>query len=130
MKKKISYLRFLQLSHAMRELPHYPDLDAVEERILNLCAGFWYSDIKMLVTDFAKMLPGISERTVHRRLKQLIAKDMLRLETDTVDRRIKYICSTRLCEKYFMKLNECMENSILIEQKWRSGRDSNPRPPA
>jgi DNA-binding MarR family transcriptional regulator len=109
MKKKLTYLRFLQLSQALKDLPLFPQL------IINLCAGFWHSDMQVIITDFAKMLPGVSERTVHRRLKQLIAKDMIWLETDQNDKRIKYIRATKRSEKYFYKLDECMRKAKISE---------------
>lgn len=111
MKKKLAYMHFLHLANAL-DIPTIPSIDAVEERILQLCAGYWFNDISILVTDFAKMLPGVSERTVHRRLKSLVDKGMLCLEKDNRDKRVKHIRPTKLSEKYFVKLNEVMLKTI------------------
>ena len=108
MEKLNIYFKFLHLAQGIQQLPTFPELDSVEERLLNLCAGIWHSDMKVTITEIAKMLPGTSERTTHRRIKTLLDKNMIVLINDKQDRRIKYIQPTTLCEKYFKKLEDCL----------------------
>ena len=105
---KNTYLKFLHLAQAIQKLPSFPELDSVEERLLNICAGIWHSDMKITVTEIAKMSPGNSERTSHRRIKTLIEKGMIVLKSDPNDKRVKYIQPTLLCEKYFKQMEHCL----------------------
>jgi hypothetical protein len=43
------YLRFLNLARAVRELPDFPALDPVEERLLNEFAAAWQQDRPLTV---------------------------------------------------------------------------------
>ena len=36
-----TYFKFLHLAQAVQKLPTFPELDSVEERLLNVCASVW-----------------------------------------------------------------------------------------
>ena len=40
-----TYFKFLHLAQAVQKLPSFPELDSVEERLLNVCASVWYHDV-------------------------------------------------------------------------------------
>ncbi|MEI7784319.1 MAG: winged helix-turn-helix domain-containing protein [Betaproteobacteria bacterium] len=105
------YLRFLNLARAIRELPDAPDLDPVEERLLNLFASVWYRDQKITVLQAMGMSSDISSTTAHRRLKSLRAKGMISLAADETDNRVKYVQPTALAQRYFAQMGQCVEQA-------------------
>jgi DNA-binding MarR family transcriptional regulator len=105
------YLRFLNLARAIRELPDTPDLDPVEERLLNLFASVWYHDQKITVLQAMGMSTDISSTTAHRRLKSLRAKGMISLAADETDNRVKYVQPTALANRYFAQMGQCIEQA-------------------
>lgn len=103
----MSYLKFLNLLQAVKELPSFPVMDAVEERILNNCAVFWTDRKQLTVLDAMNLFEHTSPATVHRRLKTLRKKGLIALEMDEVDNRVKYIVPTALAQRYFAKVEDC-----------------------
>ena len=108
----MSYLKFLRLVDAARQLPSYPKMDGTEVRLLNALAQEWQIGDKVKVLHAMKMLPDVSPSSVHRRLKTLRAKGFLTLEVDDSDNRIKYVVSTRLCTKYLAKMDACLAKAF------------------
>ena len=45
-KASIAYMKFLHLTQAVNELPQFPSLDPMEERLLNYFASAWFSQVK------------------------------------------------------------------------------------
>ena len=109
--ESLNYLKFLNLAQAIRKLPSYPEMDAVEERLLNMLAVAWHVGKKITVLEAMAMLTDISATTAHRRLKTLRKKGMIALNADEADNRIKYVTSTPTAMKYFAKLSECIDKA-------------------
>lgn len=107
-----TYIKFLNLAHAIRELPSFPSLDAVEEQLLNAFAAAWYKGHTVRVLEAMEMFPNISGSTVHRRLDTLRKKGMITLDADAENQRVKFIAPTPLAEKYFAKLGECLDKAM------------------
>jgi hypothetical protein len=107
----LTYLRFLNLVHSIRQLPSFPVMDAVEERMLNLFASTWHAGEPITVLQAMGMLTEISSTTAHRRLKTLRKKGLIALNTDEVDNRIKYVVPTDLTNKYFAQLGQCLDKA-------------------
>lgn len=107
-----TYIKFLNLAQAIRELPSFPSLDAVEEQLLNAFAAAWHKGNAVRVLEAMEMFPNISGSTVHRRLDTLRKKGMITLNTDAENQRVKYIAPTPLAEKYFAKLGECLDKAL------------------
>ena len=103
------YLKFLNLVKAIRELPTFPALDAVEHSLLDDFAAVWHTGKQITVLEAMHMSNEISPSTVHRRLKSLRAKGMIVLINDSVDSRTKYVCPTDLATQYFDQLGQCMD---------------------
>ena len=106
-----TYVRFLNLLKAVRQMPTLPVLDAAEERLLGL---FWASAAagkKVPVTEAARMLQGIPERTAFRRIKALHEKGLLGFEHNPQDHRIRYVVPTEAAKHYFDALGKCMEQA-------------------
>lgn len=108
----MSYLKFLRLVNAARQLPSYPQMDATEVRLLNTLAQEWHSGNKVSVVQAMGMLPDASLSSVHRRLKTLRAKGLIALEADKVDGRIKFVVGTKLSTKYLAKMDHCLAQAV------------------
>lgn len=105
------YLRFLNLVRAVRELPDFPALDPVEERLLNQFAEVWYQSRSLTVLQAMGLSRDVSSTTAHRRLKSLRSKGMIVLVSDEVDNRVKYVRPTFLTQDYFSRLGRCLHEA-------------------
>jgi hypothetical protein len=103
------YLRFLNLARAVRELPDFPALDPVEERLLNQFAAVWHQDRPLTVLQAMGLSKDVSSTTAHRRLKSLRSKGMVMLVSDEIDNRVKYVRPTVLAQDYFSRLGRCLD---------------------
>ena len=103
-----TYTKFLNLIQAIRDLPAFPALDPLEERLLNQLASQWHAGARVTVLEAMQMSVDVSPATVHRRLKTLRKKGMLASDEHETDSRIRYIVPTALTTKYFAKMGECM----------------------
>lgn len=101
------YLRFLQLSEAIRGLPSLTPLDPLEERILALVAKAGKGEERLSVRDMMAKSELGAPATVHTRLKSMREKGWIML-TDTEDTRRKQIELTQAALQYFDKLSKCM----------------------
>ena len=101
------YMRFLQLSEAIRGLPSLPPLDPLEERMLALVARASQASERLSVRDMMAIDALGSPATIHGRLKSMRAKGWLQL-ADTEDARRKQVTLTPDAWKYFDKLSKCM----------------------
>jgi DNA-binding MarR family transcriptional regulator len=107
----MSYLKFLNLLEAVKGLPTFPAMDAVEERLLNTFAVLWQVGAPVTVLQSMEMLQDASPATVHRRLKTLRSKGFIALELDPSDNRVKYVIPTALTKEYFAKVEDCLEKA-------------------
>ncbi len=101
------YLRFLQLTEALRGLPSLPELDPLEERLLALIARASQSKERLSVRDMMAKHELGSPATLHNRLKSMRKKGWIML-TDTEDTRRKQIELTQAALKYFDNVSKCM----------------------
>jgi len=106
-----AYVRFLNLVRAVRELPDFPSLDPVEERLLNLFAAAWFQGERVTVLQAMRMSDEVSSTTAHRRLKSLRGKGMVQLISDEIDNRIKYVQPTRLADQYLTEMGQCVDRA-------------------
>ncbi len=110
-KHSTTYLRFLSLVQAIREIPTFPAMDPVEERLLTMLAAVWHLEKKISVLQAMSLTDEISATTAHRRLKTLRKKGMIELDTDTTDSRIKYVVPTGLAKHYFVTLGQALDKA-------------------
>lgn len=111
-KPSLTYLKFLNLVQSVRQLPDFPVMDAVEERMINLFAASWQRKQQVTVLQAMEMTHGISASTAHRRLKALRKKGLIELEIDEIDNRIKYVVPTDLIIKHFTHLGQCLAKAV------------------
>ncbi len=110
-KYSITYLRFLHLVQAIRQIPTFPKMDPVEERLLTMLGVKWHDAQKVSVLEAMGLSTEISATTAHRRLKTLRKKGMIELDVDKIDSRVKYVVPTELARKYFVALGQAIDKA-------------------
>jgi hypothetical protein len=101
------YLRFLQLSEAIRGLPSLPPLDPLEERILTWVARASQEGERLSVRDMMGKHELGAPATIHTRLKSMRSKGWIVL-ADTEDARRKQVALTKGALQHFQRLSRCM----------------------
>lgn len=101
------YLRFLNLTEALRGLPALPALDPLEERILELIARAGQANARLSVRDVMARDELGAPATVHTRLKSMREKGWITL-SDTEDSRRKQVELTQAALSYFDDLSVAM----------------------
>lgn len=89
--------RYLQVLPALRQAQadiQFPGVDASSERVLEYLGQAWQAGESPKVVQVMLHMPGLSSTTIHRRLKLLAAHDLLTLEMNPEDNRIKYVRPT------------------------------------
>ncbi|CAD6554627.1 hypothetical protein LMG27952_05644 [Paraburkholderia hiiakae] len=99
------YLRFLQLTEALRGLPALPALDPLEEKILEFVARTTQKSNRLSVRDMMAQSEIGSPATLHARITSMREKGWLTL-SDTEDARRKQIELTPAALKHFDRLAE------------------------
>jgi hypothetical protein len=107
-----AYLRFVNLTNAIRGLPGIPVLDAMEERVLNALAAVWATGRDLPVTEAMRFGVESSPSTVHRRLKGLQRKGLIELRAGSDDSRVRLIVPTGLAMGYFERLGRCLDQAV------------------
>ena len=110
-KHSLTYLRFLNLVGAIRQIPTFPALDPVEDLLLTLLASAWHQEKKITVLEAMGLTHNISATTAHRRLKTLRKKGMIELDIDKIDSRVKYVVPTPLTKQYFVALGAAIDKA-------------------
>ena len=101
------YLRFLQLSEALRGLPTLPALDPLEEKILEVVARASQNKDRLSVKDMMARSELGSPATLHSRIAAMRDKGWIMLD-ETEDARRKQIELTQAALRHFDKLSECL----------------------
>ncbi|MEJ7931076.1 winged helix-turn-helix domain-containing protein [Ramlibacter sp. AN1015] len=107
------YLRFLQLSEAIRGLPALPPLDPLEERILALVAQARQAQARLSVRDMMRRDDLGAPATIHGRLKSMREKGWIML-ADTEDARRKQIELTKPALQHLARLSQCMVQATRV----------------
>ena len=101
------YLRFLQLTEAIRGLPSLPPLDPLEERILGWVARATRAGERLSVRDMMGKDELGAPATIHGRLKSMREKGWIVL-ADTEDARRKQVELTDDAMRHFAHLSRAM----------------------
>ena len=88
---KSAYLRFLQLVSAVEAMPGLEDFDANEKALFDLLSLAWSNGAPMTVRGAINQSNLGSPATLFKRLKRLIAKDLIETKFEGQDRRTKYL---------------------------------------
>lgn len=111
-KHSLTYLKFLSIVEALKDMPPFPLLEPMEERLLNAFAAAWHKGKQLTVLEAMQITPSVSSATVHRRLKSLHQKGFLAYASDATDSRIKYLIPTDLAKDYFTKHGEALAKAL------------------
>ena len=105
------YLRFIQLSEALRELPGLPPLEPLEERILMIVAQAHQTQERLSVKDLMSMSDLGSPAMLHGRLKSMREKGWIFL-AETEDARRKQLELTHDALIHFDKVSRCLLKAV------------------
>ena len=106
-----SYLRFLNLASALRDMSTFPKMDSVEESLLNAVVLAAASNAALTVLQAMEILPDVSPSTTHRRIKALRKSGLVELVGHASDERIRYLMPTQLAQSYFAQMGECLKQA-------------------
>jgi hypothetical protein len=101
------YLRFLQLTQAVRDLPTLPPLDPLEERILAGVAVATRTGERLSVRDLMAWGELAAPATLHSRLKSMREKGWILL-ADTEDTRRKQVQLTEEALRHLAQLSRAV----------------------
>ena len=101
------YLRFLQLTEAIRGLPALPPLDPLEERILAWVARATRANERLSVRDMMAKDELGAPATIHGRLKSMREKGWIVL-ADTEDARRKQVELSEDALRHFAQLSRAV----------------------
>ena len=105
------YLRFLQLSEAIRGLPGLPPLDPLEERILAWVARAARAGERLSVRDMMAKDELGAPATIHGRLKSMREKGWIVL-ADTEDARRKQVELSEEALRHFAQLSRAVVKAV------------------
>lgn len=88
---KSAYLRFLQLISAVEAMPDLQDFDANEKALFDALVLHWSQGKPLTVREAIGQAELGSPATLHKRLKRLIAKDLVVAYHEGADRRTKFL---------------------------------------
>jgi len=109
---KSAYLRFLQLVSAVEAMPGLEDFDANEKALFDLLSLAWSQSAPMTVRGAINQSNLGSPATLHKRLKRLIAKDLIETQFEGQDRRTKYLHVTAKGLAYIEWLSSQMATTV------------------
>ena len=106
-----TWRRYANLVACLRQLelaPGSPKLEVEEQVIFNELAVLWSKEDPVTVLQAMRLPVGMSPTTIHRKLKGLRKKGVIRLEEQEADNRVKHVVPTDLGRGYLVKLNRCV----------------------
>ena len=107
-----NYLQFLNLLKTAHDLQGFADLETHEEHLLNMLGTVWQTGMQITVMQAMDISTDLSSTTVHRRLKTLRKKGFIKLLTDEIDGRIKYVMPTDIAFQHFAQIGQCMKEAM------------------
>jgi DNA-binding MarR family transcriptional regulator len=109
----VSYINFINSTRDYKLSQSCMSFDFIEEQVLQTVMISWCANTHLTVTDvISTSMKGVSQSTVHRRLRSLRKMSMITHAVDEIDTRIKYVYPTRHCIEYFNTLAACFNHSV------------------
>ena len=102
------YVRFLKLLAAQHIKNPCKDLDATELNLLHYVVLASAENQRVLVGDLLELKQYASQATLHAKMKQLIAKGFLVIESNNDDGRKKYVTPSKTASKYIGFMSDCL----------------------
>ena len=107
-----SYIRFLNTIDALGRANPARALDSTEIQLLEYVLLAADKGQILLVGDLIQLSQFGSQATLHGRIKNLSVLGYLKLVSDKVDGRKKFVVPTKLAHKYVQFLSDCIETSL------------------
>lgn len=106
------YLRFLNLTHAMREDLISYEIDLIALRLLEMIAINHANKAPLTVTQAMAFNLIASPATLHRKLIHLIEAGLIEQSFAEKNRRTKYLIPTKITADYFERLGNALALSL------------------
>jgi DNA-binding MarR family transcriptional regulator len=103
-----SYVRFLKTLAAQQSKNPCKDLDATELNLLHYVVLASTENEHVLVGDLLGLTQYASQATLHAKMKRLIAKGFLTIESNNDDGRKKYVAPSKAASKYISFMSDCL----------------------
>jgi DNA-binding MarR family transcriptional regulator len=104
-----SYLRFLNCINAMDAKTSAKKLDAIETQLLDQVILGYTQNREILVGDLLALSHIGSQATLHGRIKKLDRLGYIKLVTDSIDQRRKWVQPANKAIRYYEKLSQLLE---------------------
>jgi DNA-binding MarR family transcriptional regulator len=111
-----AYLRFLHLAKVIKEVPLLPNLEPIEEKILEIVADAHVMKARLSVKDLMNKSELGSPAMLHGRLQSMRDKGWIAL-APTEDARRKQLELTPASLQYFEKLSKLMNKAVKASEK-------------
>ncbi len=111
-----TYLRFLHLAKAIKDVPALPGLEPLEEKILEIIADVHVTKARLSVKDLMNKSELGSPAMLHGRLQSMRDKGWIAL-APTEDARRKQLELTPASLQHFEKLSQIMTKAMKISRK-------------
>jgi hypothetical protein len=105
------YLQFVKASNVSKKLTQFPELDSLENELLNTIAICWNDNNPLLVNEAISLESIGSRATLHARIKNLRIKGYVDFHQD-IDGRKKILKPTMLAMGYFSHLSGLLTQSV------------------
>lgn len=101
-------MRYLRLLVESAQSADAPQLELLEERLLDGLACLWSNGEQVTVLGAMNIRLGVSPTTVHRKLKSLRRKGLVSLRENEADNRIKYVVPTPALQRHLGTRGRCV----------------------
>lgn len=107
-----TYIRFLNLLRAIRELPPFDALTADEELLLEDLVVQWHEQSVLKMSDLMGSTLYPSRSTVYRRLVALRDKGVILIEDDPDDKRERYLKPSAAARSFIAEVQRGVDELI------------------
>jgi hypothetical protein len=101
-----SYVRLLNMLNAIRQLAPFDTLNGEEGLLLDALIVQWHERDDIMVSEVMSNARFGSQPTAYRRIIALRDKGLVRLRTDSKDKRVKFVEPTQLARDYMASISE------------------------
>jgi hypothetical protein len=108
-----AYFRFLNLTSALEEMPGFEEFDANHRALFEVVTNHWSQGKPLSVLDIIGQKALGSPATLHRRLKNLIAQDLVKVERLEKNKHFKSVSPTDKGVKYAHWVGEKLLKALL-----------------
>jgi DNA-binding MarR family transcriptional regulator len=113
---KATYLRFLQLTHAIHDgSSHLESVDETAKQLLNVIAVHHANGKPLTVTEAMALSLIASQATIHRKLDVLLEIGLIEQKFEGKNRRTKYLVPTKLADEHFANLGKAMVQVLVAD---------------